>query len=218
MRWVGCLAAVVAGVLLASCRFIPTADVPALASGSAAHGAGSFDPEKMVASVWGPKVVPYLEKKAGPFLQVRELAAKSPDEAGAKFGYRAKSENTPWTLMVKIDGVIVGADTDSRAATISVDASGQGKTDAVVQIGPAMRGTAIRDALDFVSFNDFTNQIDFAQFGKAFNTYVNRATLERLPRDSLVGRKVSVLGAYPFVSATDTPFVTPVEITIGPKP
>ena len=86
-----------------------------------------------------------------------------PMRPGAKYGYRAKSEDTPWTLMVKLEGVIIAADTESRAATISVDASGQGKTDAIVQIGPAMRGTAIRDALDFVSFNDFTNQIDFAQ-------------------------------------------------------
>ena len=66
--------------------------------------------------------------------------------------------------MVKFDGVIVAADTESRASTISVDATGQGKADAIVQIGPAMRGTAIRDALDFVSFNDFTNQIDFARY------------------------------------------------------
>ncbi len=218
MRWVGCVAALVAGVLLASCRFIPTAEVPALASAGAENGAGPFDPDKMVASIWSSKVVPYFEKKAGALAEVRAVAAKSPDAAGAKFGYRAKSEDTPWTLMVRIDGVIVGADTESRAATISVDASGQGKTDAIVQIGPAMRGTAIRDALDFVSFNDFTNQIDFAQFGKAFNTHVNRATLEALPRDSLVGRKVSVIGAYPFVSATDAPLVAPVEISIGPKP
>jgi predicted lipoprotein len=81
-----------------------------------------------------------------------------------------------------------------------------------------MRGTAIRDALDFVSFGDFTNQIDFARYGKAFNIYVNQATLERLPRDVLVGRKVSVLGAYPFVSAAETPLVAPVEISVGPKP
>ena len=120
--------------------------------------------------------------------------------------------------MVRIEGVIVGANTQSRAATISVDASGQGKTDAIVQIGPAIRGAAIRDALDFVSFNDFTNQIDFAQFGKALNTYVDHETLAKLPRDSLIGRKVSILGAYPFVSAADTPLVTPVEITLGPKP
>ncbi len=217
MRWVGCAAAIVAGVLLASCRFIPTADVPALASAGAPNGAGVFDPDKMVASIWSAKVVPYFEKKAGPLLEVRGLAANSPDAAGAKFGYRAKSEDTPWTLMTRFSGVIVAADTESRASTISVDASGQGKADAIVQIGPAMRGTAIRDALDFVSFNDFTNQIDFARYGKAFNTYIDHATMDKLPRDALVGRKVTVLGAYPFVSAAETPLVTPVEISIGPK-
>jgi predicted lipoprotein len=189
-----------------------------LANAGAANGGGVFDPDKMVASIWSAKVVPYFEKRAGPFAQVRDLAAKSPDEAGAKFGYRAKSEDTPWTLMVKLDGVIVAVDTETRASTISVDTMGQGKADAIVQIGPAMRGTAIRDALDFVSFGDFTNQIDFARFGKALNTYVNHEALEKLPRDTLVGRKVTVLGAYPFVSAAETPLVAPVEITIGPKP
>ena len=218
MRWVACAALLLAAIALTSCRFIATANVPALANEGAGHGAAPFDPDKSVTSIWAPKVVPYFEKKGGPFVQVRELAAKSPDEAGARFGYRAKSEGTPWTLIVRIDGVIVGANTESRAATIDVDVSGQAKTDAAIQIGPAIRGTAIRDALDFVSFNDFTNQIDFAQFGKAFNTHVYRETLEKLPRESLIGRKVSVLGAYPFVSTADMPLVTPVEITVGPKP
>jgi predicted lipoprotein len=218
MPWVGCAVAIVAGLLLASCRFIPTADVPALANAGAPNGAGVFDPDKMVASIWLTEVVPYFEKKAGPLVEVRDLAAKSPNEAGARFGYRAKSEDTPWTLMVKFDGVIIAADTESRASTMSVDASGQGKVDAIVQIGPAMRGTAIRDALDFVSFNDFTNQIDFARYGKAFNSYVDHATLEKLPRESLAGRKVTVLGAYPVVSASETPLVAPVEISVGPKP
>jgi predicted lipoprotein len=217
MRWAGCAAAVVVGLLLASCRLIATADIPTLSRAGDPNSGGAFDPDKMVASIWSTKVVPYFEKKAGPLKEVRELAAKSPDEAGAKSGYRAKSEDTPWTLLVRFDGVIVAADTESRASTIGVDATGQGKADAIVQIGPAMRGTAIRDALDFVSFGDFTNQIDFARYGKAFNTYVNQTTLEKLPRDSLVARKVSVLGAYPFVSADETPVVTPVEISIGPK-
>ena len=120
--------------------------------------------------------------------------------------------------MVKLEGVIVEANTESRAATIGVDTTGKGKADATVQIGPALRGTAIRDALDFVSFNDFTNQIDFARFGKAFNLYVNHEILEKLPREALVGRKVTVLGAYPFVLDAEPPLVTPVEIIFGPKP
>jgi predicted lipoprotein len=217
-RWLQCLLALLVGLALASCRLVATADVPALAKGGSSNAAAAdFDPDKMVASMWSTKVVPYFEKKSGSLAEVRELAAKSPDEAGAKFGYRAKSEDTPWTLMVKFEGVIVAADTESRASTISVDTSGQGKPEAVVQIGPAMRGTAIRDALDFVSFGDFTNQIDFARFGKAFNTYVNQTALEKLPRTDLVGRKVTVLGAYPFVSAAEVPLVTPVELNIGPK-
>ena len=90
------------------------------------------------------RVVPYFEKKAGPFAEVRDLAAHSPDEAGARFGYRPKAGDSPWTLMVKLDGVIVEANTQSRAATIGVDSSGNGKVDATVQIGPALRGTSIR--------------------------------------------------------------------------
>lgn len=217
MRWVQCAAALCLGVLLASCRFIPTAQVKAMGDTSLMNGAASFDPNKMVASIWASKVIPYFEKKAGPFAEVRDLADRSPDEAGAKYGYRAKADGTPWTLMVKIEGTIVAADTQSRAATIGVDATGQGKTDASVQIGPAIFGTSIRDALSFVSFNDFTNQIDFARYGDAFNAYVNRNTLAKIPRDNLVGRKVSLIGAYALGSG-DPPQVTPVEITIGPKP
>jgi predicted lipoprotein len=217
MRWISVLAAVMAGALLCSCRFIPTADVQALAAGQS-ETKTAFDPDKMVASDWAAKVIPYFEKRAGPFVEVRDLAAKSPEEAGARFGYRPKSGDVPWTLAVKLEGAIVEANTESRAGTIGVDTTGKGKADATVQIGPALRGTAIRDALDFVSFNDFTNQIDFARYGKAFNIYVDREILEKLPRDSLVGRKITVIGAYPFSSPTETPLVTPVEITLSPKP
>ena len=218
MRLVACAGALVLGLLLASCRFIPTAEVKAIAAGGSTSGTAVRDPGQMVASVWSTKVVPYFEKKAGPFLAVRDLAEKAPDEAGAKWGYRAKSEDAPWTLMVRIEGTIVAADTESRAATIGVDVTGQGKTDATVQIGPAMFGTSIRDALSFVSFNDFTNQIDFARYGDAFNAYVNRNTLEKLPREDLIGRKVTLIGAYALDSSGQPPLVTPVEITIGPKP
>jgi predicted lipoprotein len=216
MRWVGVLATVMASALVCSCRFIPTSDVQALAAGPS-QARAAFDPDKMVASAWAAKVIPYFEKRAGPFAEVRDLAAKSPDEAGARFGYRPKSGDVPWTFMVKLEGVIVEANTESRAATIGVDTTGKGKADATIQIGPALRGTSIRDALDFVSFNDFTNQIDFARYGKAFNIYVNREILEKLPRDSLVGHKVTVIGAYPLSSSGETPLVTPVGITLSPK-
>jgi predicted lipoprotein len=217
MRGFGWAAVLISCLGLASCEFIKTSEVAARAQAGAGGAAAAFDPDKMVSDIWATKVTPYFERKAGPFIEVRALAAKAPDEAGAKYGFRSKADGTPWTLMVRIEGTVVASDTESRAATIGVDVDGDGKSDATVQIGPAMRGTAIRDALSFVSFNDFTNQIDFARFGKSFNLHVDRTTLQKLPRDNLAGRKVSVLGAYQ-LGGGDPPLVTPVEISLGPKP
>jgi predicted lipoprotein len=171
----------------------------------------------MVNEMWDAKVIPYLTAKAGDFAVVRDLAAKNPDEAGARFGYRAKEGSTPWTYVIKAQGRIIAANTQSRAATIDVDVDQDGKADMVVQIGPALRGTTLRDSLDFVSFNSFTNQIDYAQFGKAFNTRVNASVLQSLPRDGLVGRTVTVLGTYAREPGGTPPLVTPAELTLGPS-
>ena len=35
-------------------------------------------------------------------------------------------------------------------------------TTVVLQIGPVIFGTALRDALPFIAFGDFVNQIDYA--------------------------------------------------------
>ena len=134
-----------------------------------------------------PRCCLISKPRPGPLPDVLALARKSPDEAGAKYGFRPKEGTSPWTLVAKIEGKIVAAETASRAATIDVDVDGDGKPDATIQIGPAMRGTALRDSLDFVSFNTFTNQIDFARFGKSFNQHVDRTLLQALPRDGLVG-------------------------------
>ncbi len=204
------------GLALGACKFVATQKKHAV---SADEGSGDgFDPNAMVDAIWDSKVVPYLTAKAGNLADVVALARANPDEAGRKFGHRAKEGSEPWTFAVKIDGRIVAAETTSRAATISVDSGGDGKVAAIVQIGPAMRGTALRNSLDFVSFNDFKNQIDYAQYGKAFNQHVLRTILSQLPRDALVGRKATVLGAFTLESGDQPPLVAPAAITLGPAP
>jgi predicted lipoprotein len=198
--------------LLGGCKLVPTGQ------GGAETAAAAFDPDKAAAEMWEPKMLPYLRVKAGPLAEVQDLAARDPKAAGEKYGNPKKQASAPWTFATRFEGTIVAANTESRAASIDVDVDGDAKADARVQIGPALRGTALRDALDFVDFNQFTNQIDFAQFGKALNTYANTSVLEKLPRDSLVGRHASVTGAYPAPSGGALPLVAPAEITIGPKP
>jgi predicted lipoprotein len=214
-RFLGALGVAAASLAVSGCKIVAT---PKKAAGVEEGNAGGFDADAMVSAIWDPKAIPYLSAKAGPLPDVLALARSNPDEAGRKYGYRAKEGSEPWTFVVTIDGRIVSAETASRAATISVDTKGDGKIAAVVQIGPAMRGTALRDSLDFVSFNDFKNQIDYAQFGKAFNQHVAKGFLAQLPRDSLVGRSTKILGAFTLEAGDQPPLVTPAQLTLGPPP
>jgi predicted lipoprotein len=194
---------------LSGCKFVKTADEQKEAA------ANAFDPDKRVAEIWDSKVIPFLDKRAGTFAEVATLVASDPDAAGAKYGHKEKVGNAPWTYAAKIEGTIVAAETKSRAGYADVDVNGDSKPDVRVAIGPAVRGTAIRDSLDFVDFNAFKNQIEWAQFGKSFNIHVNKTLLVKLPRDNLVGKKLTAVGAFPLPTSGQLPQLTPATITIG---
>ena len=209
------IVALVALASLAGCKILPT---PTKEDKAAAAAAQAFNPDRMVEEMWASKVLPYLEQKAGTFKEVSQLAAGDAKAAGEKYGNPRKQASSPWTYIARAEGKIVASNTESRAATVDVDVDGDGKADLRAQIGPAMRGTALRDALDFVDFNSFKNQIEFAQFGKSFNNQVDATVLSKLPREQLEGRAVKLLGAYVQRSASDLPLMTPAQAEFGPAP
>jgi predicted lipoprotein len=175
----------------------------------------SFNPDAMVASDWDARILPSLRAKAGPYDEVAGAIASNADAAGERFGYREKQAGSPWTYAARIEGVVTAANTESRAATIDVKTDG-GRI-VTLQIGPVVRGTAIRDSLAFRPFGSFKNQVDYAQFGKALNAKANATALSKLPREKLVGSRVSALGLFQAASGDTPPLVTPVEITAEPK-
>lgn len=201
---------VLAGALaLSGCKFVKTEDEQKQAA------AGAFNPDKLVADIWDAKVVPFLQERAGTFQEVSALANSNLDAAAEKYGHKEKQGNAPWTFAAKIDGVIVAEETKSRAGYVDVDVDGDRQADVRVAIGPAIRGTAIRDSLKFVNFNEFKNQIEWAQYGKSFNTHVNGLLLEKLPRENLTGKTIKALGAYPLPAKGQLPLFVPVTITVG---
>ncbi|QRM54159.1 DUF2291 family protein [Sinorhizobium sp. BG8] len=203
--------ALACAIVLPGCKIIKTPT----AEEAANEASGGFNPDTMVGEIWDAKVVPYLDKKAGPFPEVATLAASDVEAAGAKYGHKEKQGSAPWTFATRIDGTIVAEELKSRSAYVDVDVDGDAKADVRVQIGPAVRGTAIRDSLDFVNFNEFKNQIEWAQYGKSFNTHLNKLVLEKLPRENLVGKKVQAVGAYPLPAKGQLPLFVPATITIG---
>ena len=176
----------------------------------------SFNPDATVASDWDSKVVPDLRAKAGPYDEVAAAIAANPDAAGQRYGFRDARATAPWVYAATVSGTVTAANTDSRAGTIDVTTAG-GRT-VQLQIGPVVRGTAIRDSVLFRPFDTFKNQIDYAQFGKALNAKANGSALSKLPRDKLAGARIEALGVFNAPAGDAPALVTPVTITAEPKP
>ena len=209
----------VTGVALsiAGCRIEKTPAVdPAQTATSVFINDGSFDPAAMVEADWAGRIVPDLRAKAGPYDAVADAIAASPDAAGARYGFREGQSGAPWTYAAEVDGTVTAANTESRAATLDVKTAG-GRT-VTLQLGPVVRGTAIRDILSLHPFGSFKNQVDYAQYGKALNAKANATALVPAPRQDLVGRPVKALGVFAAGTGGAPPLVTPVELAIGAKP
>jgi predicted lipoprotein len=202
------------GLLSSGCRIERAVPVEAATAPGGSFANQAFDARAQVVDVWQAKVLPALQQRAGDFPALRAAMQRDLDAAGAAHGHRARGEGAPWNFVTRLKGRIVQADTELSAATAEVDVDGDGQADVTIQIGPVLRGTALRDALPFVSFTDYANQVEFAQLGNAFNDQAAAVALKDLPRERLAGRTVSLLGVFTTADATEAPTILPVQMTL----
>ena len=90
-------------------------------------------------------------------------------------------------------------------------------TRVAVLTGPVIRGTALRDALPFIQFSQFVNQLEFARVGNALNERAARVARTAVGAGDVVGCLARYAGAA--VRKRDLVEVTPVmlEIVRGSK-
>ena len=207
--------ALVLGVSLTACSGIPGVFViekPG-ASATGAGGGEKFDAAAYADRIWASKVVPTARKNAVDATTLLPALRKDQKAAGARYGERAGT-GSPYSFLIKGSGTVTGVSNTSGAGSMQLDVKGAGKTDVNVAIGPAIVGTAIRDAVGFIKFSGFTNQIDYANVATALNTTVKKTVLKGLDRDSIKGKKVTFTGAFQLLSPSSV-MITPITLEVG---
>jgi predicted lipoprotein len=179
------------------------------AQGSSFRTSKGFDPVTYVNGLWDSKILPQAESKAVALPVL--LTALNQDKAAASQKYGHK-ESGPYNFAVKVDGVIDAVDTTSRAGTVLIKPTGYtGPAEVRLQIGPVMRGTAIRDGSGLIPFNQFVNQIEYADVGEALNNRVLDTVLKGVDFNALKGKPVTVYGYFTLDNLNKI-LITPVKI------
>jgi predicted lipoprotein len=143
----------------------------------------SSKPVGFDAVTFGSAAWPRLAREAAD-TAVEVSAVAAPAGAGA-----------PRARFVKGTGVVTAVDRQSRVGVLRVQLPGSGAPAVAIQIGPVLRGTALRDASSFIHFSDFTNQFDYAGAANALNDYALRHVVGVMPIDGLEGRTMAFTGA-----------------------
>lgn len=193
-----------AALAVAGCRIEKTGTVDDV---SGARNLSGPNP----ARVFGEQILPDLVQHAAPLMEQRKVFAIDPEAARRQYGRPLAGGAL---FVTRFEGKVVAADVEGRTGSVDVDADGDGRPDARIQIGPFLPGTALRDAQAFVSFGDFGDQVAFARFGRALNDQVFQTQLSTLPRADLISRRVEVLGVYRPEPGV-LPLVTPARIRVS---
>jgi predicted lipoprotein len=165
--------------------------------------ARTFDADGYVNSIWDSRVLPAAERSAVELRIFMERQGAAP--AGGPQATRA--------VFVRGTAIVAGVDRTSRIglARLRLPWATEGLAVAI-QIGPVLRGTALRDALEFIRFSDFVNQLEFAGVANALNGRVVTDVIGAIDVDGLAGRDVSFVGAVSTTTAGSSLEMVPVHL------
>ena len=156
----------------------------------AAESVGRFDPVEYADARFDSEIVPQIEEDAVDLATLQQDLAAGADEGD--FG-NTPGAGSSYSFPVEFIGT-AGAPNGSILPVVVEGVPGE--VTVQVQIGPAINGTALRDVTGTVSFNEFTNQLEFQEVATEFNNRVRSDVLTGVDPTQLEGSTIRVVGAF----------------------
>jgi len=168
-----------------------------------------FDAKAYVENIWESKIIPTISKEAEEITFILDELFKNKEVAEEKYGDRSGTGS--YSFMIKGTGKITSLNTASRVGTLSIKLEKKYDSQIFITLGPVIKKDSIRDAVKFIQFNDFVNQLDFADVSRIIKTRVLNEIIGPLNLKEIVGKKINFEGAITF-DRKDKIYITPTNI------
>ncbi|MCB8881128.1 DUF2291 family protein [Acidisoma cellulosilytica] len=173
----------------------------------------TFDANAYVDSLW-PKVSTFFQAQAHDLSTVLAGLAKDADAADKAYGQPPAADGGAWTFAVKGQGRVTQSDSKSARGTLTL-ALPNVSSPVILQVGPVVFGSAIRDCLPFLDFATFVNQIEYAEVSHALNAKAIADIRHGVDFGALVGKTVTFSGGMADPAASGETDVTPVTLVVS---
>lgn len=170
-----------------------------------------FDAVKAIDELWDSKLIPFFEENSHDIKEVLDGLNNDPEGTAESYSYSHSDINASYNFPVKGDVKVLSVNTESRRGYIEIDAEPyDGVADAIIQIGPIIKYTSLRDSSYLIPYGDFRNQLEFADMSNEINKRVINEVLSNINMETLTDKTISFIGAFTLVDLDD---IQSIEIT-----
>ena len=165
-------------------------------------------------SIWQSKAVPELAEKA---VDLKEFLTQSKGDLKTladKYGKYSMGSSGELNYVVKGTAEVVKVGQSKKAGVMDVRLQGYDGPEAIqLQVGSVFKGSAVRDSLSFIKYEDYKNQVQWASVSQSIHAVIQKQVLDPLNVASLTGKTVEFVGCFT-VDGNDKLLITPVQMTV----
>ena len=168
-----------------------------------------FDPVSYVENIWESKILTTIHNDSEEITFILDQLFKNQELAEEKYGHRSGTGS--FSFMVRGKAEVVSLNKKTRVGTLSIKLEKEYDSEIYITIGPVIKKDSIRDAVKFIKFNDFVNQLDFADVSRVIKVRVLNEIIGPLNLKEIAGKKINFEGAITF-DRKDKIYITPTNI------
>ena len=170
-----------------------------------------FDPVSYVDNIWDSKILPKIRNESEEITFILDELFLNKEVAEEKYGNRSGTGS--YSFMIKGSGKVISLNTKSRVGTLSIELGKKYDSEIFITTGPVIKKDSVRDAVKFIQFNDFVNQLDFADVSRIIKTRVLNEVIGPLNIKDIEGKKITFEGAITF-DRKDKIYITPTFLNL----
>lgn len=177
-------------------------------------GEVAFDADSDVEQIWQAQILPELTAKSVDLNTFLTEANGDIKSLAKTYGKYSMGDSGELSYVVKGTGKITKVDQEKKAGVMELELEGYTGPETInLQIGTVFKGSAVRDSLDFISYKDYKNQVEWAAVSQSIHGVIQKDVIDPLNVSSLVGKTVDFSGCFT-ADGNDKLLITPIELSV----
>lgn len=175
-------------------------------------GETSFDANQNVADIWETQALPELVENAVDLSVFLGEATGDLKSLAEKYGKYSMGTSGELSYVVKGVGTVTEINQEKKAGYITVSLDGYSGAEIIrLQIGTVFKGSAVRDSLSFIKYENYQNQVEWADVAKSIHALIQENVINAADISSLPGKQVEFVGCFT-VGSNEELIITPVML------